>query len=120
MTETIHEVIAAMRIRHDAMKPGGARNGLRHWLDRFEAARGPGIPNTRLFDSDQLDRLNEALAELERLKKKFYGPRLTGIFDNRQTNRREVWENGRLGPTQPAERCPRNRPFGSYPDVGGV
>ena len=91
MTETFQEVLQAMRVRHDAMKPGGARNGLKHWLDRFEAAVEPAPE-----------------------------PALTGIFDNRQTNRREVWENGRLGPTQPAERCPRNRPWGSYPDVEGV
>jgi hypothetical protein len=94
MTETIPEVIAAMRARHDAMKPGGARNGLKHWLERFEAAVEPAAPAPK--------------------------PLLTGTFDNRQTNRRELWEHGRLGPTLPAERCPRNRPFGTYQDVEGV
>lgn len=87
--ETHNEVLQAMRERVESMKPGGMRNVLNLWLVRLEAAGEP-IP-----------------AALPR----------SGVYDNRATMRREIWEAGRCGPTQVAERCPKNKPFGTFPDV---
>jgi len=73
------------------MKGGPAKGAIRAWLERLEAATPVTTPVTK--------------------------PLRSGIFDNRKTNQREKWENGKLGPARPADWCPPSHPFGTYPDV---
>ena len=84
----VREVIAAMRERAESMKGGPAKGALLAWVEKLEAAKPEQPPDLR-----------------------------TGVFDNRAAQRREMWVNGKCGPTQPAERCPPAKPFGTYPDV---
>jgi hypothetical protein len=113
MSETIPEVIAAMRAKYETMRPGGVRNSLMGWLHRLEAA----------LDASQGEFVGVHVHPEGETP--IYSPKppealRTGIFDNRKTNQREKWENGRLGPVRPADWCPPSHPFGTYPDVEGL